>query len=74
MKIKKPTFDDEHMPPSLKQLPRFGITSKSSSSRSDNEREDVAFGIRSLRDLDKEISRGFTDPDRPKPSPRPTRK
>jgi hypothetical protein len=67
---KKPTFHDKAMPSSLSDLPRFGITPKRTSSRSDSERLDVAFGVRTLRDLDNEVARGFADPDRPKPSPR----
>lgn len=59
MSSKKPPLDDD-LPPSLKGLPRFSITRESSSSRADAEREDVAFNIRSIRDLDKQISRGFT--------------
>jgi len=68
--IKKPTFHDKAMPSSLKDLPRFGITPKSTSSRADSERPDIAFGVRSLRDLDHEFARGFTDPERSKPTPR----
>jgi hypothetical protein len=70
MSSKKPTFHDKAMPSSLEGLPRFGITPKSTSSREESERSDLAFGIRSLRDLDKEFARGFTDPDRSKPPPR----
>lgn len=68
--MKKSPFHEKAMPSSLKDLPRFGITPKSTSSREDSERPDIAFGIRSLRDLDKEFARGFTDPERSKPTPR----
>lgn len=67
---KKPTFRDKSMPSSLSDLPRFRITPKTTSSRVDSERPDIAFGVRSLRDLYNEFSRGFTDPERPKPTPR----
>jgi len=70
MSSKKLTFRDKAMPSSLEVLPRFGITPRSTSSREDSERPDIAFGIRSLRDLDKEFARGFTDPERSKPTPR----
>ncbi|WP_454643094.1 hypothetical protein [Bradyrhizobium liaoningense] len=68
--MKKPPFHDKAMPPSLKDLPRFGITPKSTSSRADSERPDIAFGVRSLRDLDNEFARGFTDSERSKPAHR----
>ena len=71
---KNPTFRDKPLSSSLSGLPRFGITSKSTSSRLDSERGDIAFGVRSLRDLEKALSRGFADPDRPKPPPRGTSK
>ncbi|MDF0522483.1 hypothetical protein P0R31_35170 [Bradyrhizobium yuanmingense] len=67
---KKPTFHDKAIPSSLEDLPRFGITPKSTSSREDSERPDIAYGVRSLRDLYNEFTRGFTDPDRSKPAPR----
>lgn len=68
--IKKPPSRGESLPPSLSDLPSFRITPKSTSSRADSERADIAFGVRSLRDLDKEFARGFTDPERSKPTPR----
>jgi hypothetical protein len=70
MSSKKTTFPSKPMPRSLSDLPRFGITTKQTSSRELIERTDVAFGVRSLSDLDNEFARGFTDLDRPKLSPR----
>jgi hypothetical protein len=67
---KRPTFYDKSVPPSLTDLPRFSVTPTRTSSRSDSERPDIAYGVRSLRDLDKEFARGFADPERPKPSVR----
>jgi hypothetical protein len=74
MSSKKTTFHDKAIPRSLSDLPRFGITSRQTSSRAQNERTDIAFGVRSLRDLENEFSRGFADLERPKPSPRGTSK
>ncbi|MGJ4993095.1 hypothetical protein ACQR0Z_01670 [Bradyrhizobium sp. HKCCYLS3077] len=67
---KKPTVRESSVPSSLSELPSFRITSKSSSSRADSERPDIAFGVRSLDDLYEKFSRGFTDPERSKPTPR----
>ncbi|MGJ5204238.1 hypothetical protein [Bradyrhizobium sp. HKCCYLR20261] len=67
---KKPMPGESSVPSSLSELPRFRITSKSSSSRADSERPDIAFGVRSLDDLYEKFSRGFTDPERSKPTPR----
>jgi hypothetical protein len=67
---RKSTFHDKAMPSSLSKLPRFGITSRQTSSRSDSERDDIAFGVSSLGDLENLLSRGFGDLDRPKPSPK----
>jgi len=66
----KQPFQKRAIPPSLADLPRFGITSTQTSSRAQKERTDVAFGVRSLDDLANELRRGFANPDRPKPSPR----
>ena len=74
MMKKTPTFRDKPLSQSLSGLERFGITSKSTSSRAASEREDIAFGVRSLRDLERELSRGFADPDRPTPSSKRTSK
>lgn len=64
---RRPTFHDKPVPSSLKDLPRFSVTPTRTSSRSDSERADIAFGVRSLHDLDKEFARGFADPERPEP-------
>jgi hypothetical protein len=67
MESKKPV----PLPPSLADLPRFGTTSTSSSSRKDNERTDVAFGVNSMDDLVEKMKRGFAS--EPTKTPRSTK-
>ena len=57
MDAKKPV----PLPPSLEKLPRFRTTPKPSSSRKDNERPDVAFGVGSRDDLVKKMKSGLRE-------------
>lgn len=56
---------DDGWPEALAGLPRFGLTSKKSSSRAQNERADIAFGVGSLDELADKLARGFGNPERP---------
>jgi|EndMetStandDraft_7_1072992.scaffolds.fasta_scaffold3194171_2 hypothetical protein len=57
MDTKKPV----PLPPSLTDLPRFGTTSTSSSSRKENERKDVAVGVTSTDSLVEKLKGGFAN-------------
>jgi hypothetical protein len=71
---KKGSFHARVLPAALSDLPRYGVTSSNTSSRSENERDDFAYGVRSIDDLEQRLRRGFADPTRPKSRPRPRRK
>lgn len=58
------------LPPSLQKLPRFSITPSPAPSRKDHERSDMAFGVRSAKDLQEQLKRGFASSGQPKPPSR----
>lgn len=43
----------------LEELPSFSFTSEQARSRDESRREDIAFGVRSFEDLEREVAQRF---------------
>jgi hypothetical protein len=52
------------LPSSLGRLPGFRVTSTPAFSRRDSERKDIAFGVKSVEDLQKRLKSGFASTDK----------
>jgi hypothetical protein len=49
------------LPSSLGKLPRYSITSTPAFSRTDHERADIAFGVKTMKDLMTKLKEGFAE-------------
>lgn len=66
----KPDFQERSLPRALEGLPRFAFkSSRSAGSREQSGRDDIAFNIRTSRDLIDAMKEGFADPDAAPPKP-----
>jgi len=66
----KPDFQSRTVPPALEGLPRFAFTpSRAASSREQSGRKDIAFNIRTSKDLIDAMKDGFANPAAATPKP-----